>query len=80
MRATPILLTALLLAVSAGDGWAQQSYGTRAREVTAHIQKTFWNAESGLYKASVSDQSPAMLWDILQGAVTTGPGSVTCPA
>ena len=37
-------------------------YGKRAREVMADIQKTFWNARTGLYSKSATDTRPDFLW------------------
>ncbi len=37
-------------------------YGKRAREVMADIQKTFWNARTGLYAKSATDTHPDFLW------------------
>ncbi len=37
-------------------------YGQRAREVTEHIQKTFWNSGTGLYARSTTDRKPDFVW------------------
>ncbi len=37
-------------------------YDQRAREVTAHIQRTFWNSDTGLYARSVTDRRPDFVW------------------
>jgi hypothetical protein len=37
-------------------------YGKRAREVMAEIQKTFYNAHTGLYARSTTDAKPDFMW------------------
>jgi predicted alpha-1,6-mannanase (GH76 family) len=37
-------------------------FGTRAREVTAYIQQTFWNSKTGLYAKSTTEADPDFMW------------------
>lgn len=55
-------------------------YGKRAREVMAEIQKTFWDARTGLYAKSTTDSHPDFMWgngvmfSALVGAARLEPG------
>jgi hypothetical protein len=37
-------------------------YGPQAREVTAHLQKTFWDADRKLYVKAADDRTPDYVW------------------
>ncbi|HTK77804.1 MAG TPA: hypothetical protein VL371_21230, partial [Gemmataceae bacterium] len=37
-------------------------YGAQAREVTAHLQRTFWDADRKLYVKAASDRTPDYVW------------------
>lgn len=41
---------------------APGAYGSEAREVTAYIQRTFWDPRTGLYIRSVEDPKPDYVW------------------
>jgi hypothetical protein len=41
---------------------APSTYASEAREVMVYIQKTFWDAKSGLYNKSAIDRKPDYIW------------------
>lgn len=57
---------AALLVASTAFGQApetsQPSYLEQAKEVTEHMQKTFWQPETGLYVKATNDPSPEDMW------------------
>lgn len=57
------LLLAVLLTPSAHAAEAEPgTYGRQAREVMAHIQKTFWKEGTGLYAESETKRHPDFMW------------------
>ncbi len=59
-----ILPTAVLLLSLAGASRAEESnsYARRAREVTEHIQKDFYDPQSGVYFKSMTIRKPDYVW------------------
>jgi hypothetical protein len=57
-------LSAVLLLPVAGAAWAAEPslYAARAREVTEHIQKNFYDSDSGVYLRSMTERRPDYVW------------------
>jgi hypothetical protein len=58
------ILSAALLVLLAGTAPAEElvPYAQRAREVTEHIQKTFFDPQTGVYFKSVTMRKPDYVW------------------
>jgi hypothetical protein len=63
---TAIALATLFLThhatADAPRGAAPGHYGSEAREVMEHIQKTFWDPKTGVYIKSAKDRTPDYIW------------------
>ena len=63
MGRTNLLAVLLLLSLARSTQAAEPSpYAKRAREVTEHIQKTFFDPQSGVYFKSVTVRKPDYVW------------------
>lgn len=60
--ATPSCLVLLLCQFAVAAPEASGPYGTKAREVMAYTQKTFFDPKTGVYARSPDDRKPDYIW------------------